>query len=209
MSILHIIILAAGSSSRMGDTIKQLLKLGDQTILQYTIEKAKQLQPNSINVVLGAYAEEIQLSVLDAQVNFIHNPNWKEGMGSSLSRAIRSITVVDNNQADGILVLLADQPLVIQDDDYLTGMIAQWRDNPELIHASHYAHKLGVPCIFPSRLIPELSELQGDTGARSILNDEEENVVSFPLGSLAKDIDTIEDYEEVMSIWKQRNNTLT
>lgn len=209
MSILHIIILAAGSSSRMGATIKQLLKLGDQTILQYTIEKAKQLQPNSINVVLGAYAEEIQLSVLDAQVNFIYNPNWKEGMGSSLSRAMRSIVTDNKMQVDGILVLIADQPLVMQDDDYLTGMIAQWRDNPQVIHASQYAHKLGVPCIFPSRLTPVLSELQGDTGARSILNDEEENVVSFPLGSLSKDIDTIEDYEEVMSIWKHRNNTLT
>lgn len=189
----------------MGDSIKQLLKLGDKTLLQYTIEKAQQLNDESIKVVLGAYAEEIQLATMDSQVDVVINSNWKEGMGSSLAKAIRTVENDKADAPDAVLVLLADQPLILQDDEYLRSLIAKWQTNPEKICASDYGSKLGVPCIFPNRYFAQLSQINGDAGARELLNDQRENIMSVPIGDLAKDIDTLEDYEQVLKLWREKS----
>lgn len=202
---MNIVILAAGSSSRMGDQIKQLLLLDGKPLLTHTIERAKKLESNRIVVVLGAYAEEIQLATMDSQVDFVINPNWKEGMGSSLAKAIRTVESDKADAPDAVLVLLADQPLIVQDDECLRSLIAKWQTNPDKICASDYGSKLGVPCIFPNRYFAQLSQINGDAGARELLNDQRENILSIPIGYLARDIDTLEDYEQVLKLWREKS----
>ncbi len=83
-SKIAILILAAGSSSRMGSP-KQLLKWKNSNLLGHTISKATQLKVDEIILVLGANSDKI-ISEIDAKnVKVLINPNWKLGLGSSIS----------------------------------------------------------------------------------------------------------------------------
>ena len=77
-----IIILAAGSSSRLGRP-KQLLKLNGKTLLQKSIATALQVSKN-VNVVLGANEKLIRPTISDFPIEIILNENWAEGMSSSI-----------------------------------------------------------------------------------------------------------------------------
>ena len=104
---LGILILAAGSSTRMGQP-KQLLPWKNSTLLGNTIETAKALTKN-ILVVLGAHAELIE-EKLPKDVNRIINIGWNSGMGSSIALGVQQLERALGPER--ILILLVDQPLI-------------------------------------------------------------------------------------------------
>ncbi|MEM7485075.1 MAG: nucleotidyltransferase family protein [Bacteroidota bacterium] len=187
-----VLLLAAGASSRMGDMIKQLLPWGKTTLLGHALEQAKQVTENTY-VVLGANADEIRSSIPEA--NLIVNRNWQSGMGSSISAGVKYI--LENEKGfDGLLILLADQPLV--DSPYLNLMKKKFRASQSKIVATAYENKLGVPAIFHRSILPELLELDKDFGAKQVINkyiDDTERV--FPNGKEI-DIDTPEKYSQLL-----------
>ena len=77
-----IIILAAGSSSRLGEP-KQLLELNGKTLLQKAIETSL-LVSESVTVVLGANKKIIQPTISNYSIQIAFNENWKKGMSSSI-----------------------------------------------------------------------------------------------------------------------------
>ena len=81
-----ILLLAAGSSSRMGRP-KQLLPWGKQTLIEHQIQTLLQTG-NPVNVVLGAHSESV-IPVIKNMGSFIFfNPDWEQGMGSSIAAGI-------------------------------------------------------------------------------------------------------------------------
>lgn len=185
----HIIILAAGESSRLGQA-KQLLKYNGDTLLNHTIACAKLCNPKSVLVVLGAESDIIQKSILSTACHVIYNDAWSSGMSSSI-RAGVSWIIRHHDDFAGIIITVADQP-------YLTGnlfshLIAKHQNQQQSIVASAYGNGVcGVPALFDKRIISKLSELQGDKGARALIhNSDDVGTVSFPKGNI--DIDTKED----------------
>lgn len=185
----HIVILAAGESSRLGQA-KQLLKYNGDTLLNHTIACAERCNPKSVLVVLGAESNIIQKSILSTACHVIHNDAWSSGMSSSIHAGVSWITRHHDDFA-GIIITVADQP-------YLTGnlfnnLITKHQYQHQSIVASAYGNGVhGVPALFDKRIISKLSELKGDKGARAlILNSDDVGTVSFPKGSI--DIDTKED----------------
>src|SRR2546423_1587659 len=77
------IILAAGMSRRMG-TRKQLLKVGETTLLGQVLENVRRSRADDIVVVLGHAADDIRQHLPTDGVTVVVNPNYQEGMGSSL-----------------------------------------------------------------------------------------------------------------------------
>ena len=86
-----IIILAAGASRRMPNTIKQLLPWNGSTFLGNTIKIAQESKGDTLLVVLGAYADKIREECNKLKVNFIVNPNWEDGLGSSIAFGVSHI----------------------------------------------------------------------------------------------------------------------
>jgi len=110
-----VLILAAGASTRMGQP-KQLLPWGKTTLLNHAINEAKKISEH-VFVVLGANKELIESS-LNSQVEIIRNPNWENGMGTSITYGI---SILDKNEEfDSVLIMLADQPLL--DSTYLNNL---------------------------------------------------------------------------------------
>jgi molybdenum cofactor cytidylyltransferase len=183
----YIIILAAGASTRLGEP-KQLLIWKGKSLLQHAIQTAGQVLSQPV-VVLGANAEQLQRVLEGANVQIVHNPLWQEGIASSIRCGISAIS--DN--ATGAIFMVCDQPYVSA--DLLKELISEHERTGKPIVASAYGDTVGIPAFFDKEMFSQLLDLQGDTGAKKIMLQHEDQVaaVPFPLGNI--DIDTIEEYE--------------
>jgi molybdenum cofactor cytidylyltransferase len=186
-----IIILAAGSSSRLG-TPKQNLIYKDETLLQRAIKAAQSTGCYPIIIVLGANFKAINPTIEDLPVSIVYNADWQEGMSSSIRFGISEL---QKNQAkiDSVILMLCDQPFV----------------NTELLHqlilsatkrsvvACAYNSGIGPPTFFDSYYFPELLLLKGNEGAKKLILKHEAHIttIPFPLGNI--DIDTLDDFEQL------------
>lgn len=182
-----ILILAAGSSSRMGKA-KQLLPVKNSTLLGIAVKNAHNSNAEQIYCVLGEHAEQIQESIKKYNINIIRNPNYKNGLSSSIVEGIKHLK---SESIDAILVMLADQPKV--DTTYLNILIDSFYKHPSKISASNYSGIYGVPAIFPKTYVEQLLKLKGDKGAKALLNSQKKQVISMTSDKLI-DIDTQEEY---------------
>ncbi|WP_149303072.1 nucleotidyltransferase family protein [Pareuzebyella sediminis] len=190
-----VLILAAGSSSRMGRP-KQLLPWKDTTLLGTILKKSKLSCPTEIVVVLGAYAERIKSEIEKDEYILLVNKNWESGLGGSLAFGITHI--LENRKGlDGVLVLLGDQPFV--DEDFIETMIKTFYENEKGIVATSYGKKVGVPALFSRDYFNELIGLEGDSGAKFLLQEYEDDIIPLTAGTVTLDIDTPQDYEQLKS----------
>ena len=189
------IILAAGSSSRMG-AIKQLLPWRNSTLTGHAIEQALNSEANEVYVVLGAHYEQVKKKIDDFKVTIIKNENWESGMGTSISVAVNYI-LSQNIPVDGLMITLSDQPLI--NSTHLNILIENFKKNKyNYITATQYGRKNGVPAIFPKIYFNDLSRLSQDFGARNILNSSSPVLcINFKKNHL--DLDTDQEYKEAYS----------
>ncbi len=193
---IYVVILAAGQSSRMG-SLKQLLPFKNSTFLQTTIDSALSSKAEKVYVVLGANYKMIKKEVSDEDVSIVQNLNWQEGLSSSIVSAINNIENSEEDP-DALLIMLADQPKV--DSNYINKLISLFKNNQDTIIASAYGEVNGVPAIFPKKYFGILSNLKGDKGAKKLLNERLEGVMSCTPKSaeILIDIDSPEDYHSLI-----------
>lgn len=188
-----VIILAAGSSSRLG-TPKQNLIYQGQTLLQRAIETALSSVCQPVIVVLGANENAIRPTIENMPVNIISNGDWQEGMASSIRLGIKEIQNMEPNTAS-VILMLCDQPFI--DFSILNVLVKTQTNNRIGIAACAYNGTIGAPVLFDTIYFEDLLMLKGQEGAKKLLLKYSDKVVSipFPLGSV--DIDTVEDYEKI------------
>lgn len=188
--MIGITILAAGSSSRMGKPKQNLVYDDDQTLLRLTCSQALAVSGNVL-VVLGANAEEIRPSIANLAIKILYNPDWQEGMSSSIRSAITYFNA-QSSKPDAVLFLLCDQPHV--NARLLANMVDAASGTAKGIIACGYNKTIGVPALFKPQYFLQLSALKGNEGARQILSRNKADIheIDFPLGSV--DIDTEEDF---------------
>jgi molybdenum cofactor cytidylyltransferase len=189
---LHAIVLAAGASSRFGSP-KQLVRFERQPLIQRVIAGATELAGAAVTVVLGAYAAEIAAMLPPGNAGIIVNREWQEGIASSIRAAVARLP----GACDGVLLLLADQPLV--GSHSLNRLAAAWRRQPRSIVASRYRAVTGVPAIFPRWCFSDLTALRGDQGARMLLRRYADHVVRLAHPEAEVDIDYPEDLLDLAS----------
>src|SRR5215475_8193274 len=85
------VVLAAGSSRRMG-TPKQLLRLGTKTLLDRVLETVRSSGVSEIVLMLGAAADDIKRSVAISDVTVVINPDYEQGMGTSLRKGVAALS---------------------------------------------------------------------------------------------------------------------
>ncbi|WP_339660373.1 nucleotidyltransferase family protein [uncultured Polaribacter sp.] len=191
MKNIAFLVLAAGKSSRM-KSIKQLEKINNKTLLDITLEKIKSICSDDIYCVLGANADIIKNEITSENIQFIENKNFESGLSSSI---ISGINYFNDKELkfDGVFILLADQPAI--ESAYLASLITLFQEHKDVIIASNYGKKLGVPAIFPERYFSELLVIKGDKGAKEFINQRKEEVMYPESTTNFFDIDTKEDLE--------------
>jgi len=188
------VIIAAGSSSRLGQP-KQLLVLNGEALLQRAIRNAHEAGASPVIVVLGAHREQIQSEVDFSKAGIVVNRGWEEGMASSIRAGVDELQKAPD--VPGVLLMLCDQPAVTA--EHLGRMISAFRQNPANAIASVYSGKRGIPAIFPREAFPDLLALRGDQGARGLLSAPSRTVTEIALDGGELDIDRPEDLARLQS----------
>jgi molybdenum cofactor cytidylyltransferase len=186
------VILAAGASKRMG-TPKQLLHFNGRSFLCHTTEVALASICKPVVVVLGRYAEKMRHEIDQQTVVIVENQEWYKGMGASISVGIKAI---NNTDIEAVVLLLCDQPFV--NSDVINKLVETYRTTHKPIIASEYVSTLGVPALFSRDLFLELMSLEGEGGAKQIIRKYSDSVFSLPFTDGAIDIDTPQDYEQLL-----------
>lgn len=180
------VVLAAGSASRFGAT-KQLARYHGEPLVRQAVRVAEQVCGRRSLLLTGCDWQDVSEACRPLQGFFVHNEEYRQGIGNSIACAVRAV----RQAADAILLLLADQPLIT--DAHLRSLLGTWAAAPDTIVASTYAATLGPPVVFPSRFFPELLNLRGDTGARSILQANGGDVRAIAFADANVDIDYPDD----------------
>jgi len=184
-----IILLAAGPSSRMGQSKQQLLIEG-KSLLVYSAEIAIKSDVGKVIVVLGS--EEIaHREILNKlKVEIISNSRWQTGMGSSLKAGLNHV-IKNNPKTDAVIVMVCDQPLL--NSDHIDSLIKKYTTTHALLVTSSYSNTTGVPALFNHKLFDEILNLNDDQGAKKVIQKHQAETVDFPDGNI--DLDTPEDYK--------------
>lgn len=181
----HILVLAAGASTRLGRA-KQTALVDGQPALQKVVTAA-QAAADHVIVVLGSQAAEIAPLLRRSSASVLINREWSEGLASSIRFGVSSLGV----GCEAALLLLGDQVAVSAAD--LRRLIAAWQPQADHVTAALYNGQPGVPAIFPRWCFSELLQLRGDVGANAILRGHGRRLVQVPMSSAAVDLDTPED----------------
>jgi molybdenum cofactor cytidylyltransferase len=195
-----IILLAAGSSSRLGRA-KQLIEFQGKTLIQKAIDEANKCQADCLVVVLGSNHELIQTGFESSSAPFIINPDWQQGMSSSMQAGLRFL--MEKEEIDQVLLMLCDQPFV--DASLLNQLITAKATFGKGIVAAAYSNTLGVPALFDRRYFEELLQLTGSEGAKKVIFNHQAEVHSLDFQLGAVDLDTEEDVSQFLIRYPQKN----
>ena len=182
-------VLAAGRGSRLGgDASKPLLEWRGRPLVAWALDAALASGLAPVVVVVGYRADEVRAALGDGDPVVVDNPEWEEGIASSLRTVLTSLEPVTDVEA--VCVGLADQPLV--------GAEAYRRvaaTDGELVIPT-YGGQPGNPVKLARSLWSEALELHGDVGARALARDRAVRIDCTGTGSAA-DVDTLEDLERL------------
>lgn len=187
------VVLAAGSSSRMGSP-KQTLQFRGESLLRRAALAALGAGCRPVIVVTGANAELTRRELDGLDVLEVLNTFWETGMASSIRAGVEGL-ISANPDADAAVLLLCDQPHVTA--DVISSLVAAHRANGRHIIASKYGGSFGVPALFSKTLFAELTRLEGAAGAKQVIkrHASEAHLLPFPCGEV--DVDTPDDFSRL------------
>jgi molybdenum cofactor cytidylyltransferase len=183
------LVLAAGRSTRMGAVNKMLAEIGGKPLVRIAAEQAVASHAQPVIVVTGHEREKVEAALKGLSVRFVHNPDYAEGLGTSLKAGIAAVP----GEADGVIVCLGDMPQV--DAALINRLIAAF--DPErgaLVVVPSIDGRRGNPVVWSRRFFHDLMAIQGDVGARHLIGNYAEAVVEVPVAGDAAltDVDTPE-----------------
>lgn len=179
-------------SRRMG-TPKQLLHLGDGTLLEQVLKNVRRSQADEIILVLGYAAETIQQQISLDGVRVVINPTYQDGMGTSLKTGLSAL----NSACAAALIVLADQPFV--QANTLDQLIEyHHRHRPQILIPMYKGFR-GNPLLLDRSVFPELMDLTGDIGCRAIFGSHLEGIHKLAVEDpgILLDIDSSVDFEKL------------
>ncbi len=189
------IVLAAGASTRMG-RIKQLLPVGDETLIERVLGQVLKAELDTVVLVLGHRWREVQgviaPLIIQPRLRVIENPQYRQGISSSIVAGISEV----ERTYDHAMIFLADMPCIRS--DVINRLLRRYLTSGMQIGAVKGKGRPAHPVIFSRELYPELQRLRGDVGARSLFHKYNRSVCLVePEGDYESlDIDTPEDYAE-------------
>jgi molybdenum cofactor cytidylyltransferase len=184
------VILAAGMSSRMGEA-KQLLRLGENTVLGQVLENVRSSLVYEVVLVLGHAAEKIKERISTENLTVVNNDSYQQGMGTSLRAGLAALSPA----VDAALIVLADQPFIRPQT--LDLLMDQYKRSSAQIVIPTYKGFRGNPVLLDRSVFPEVMALTGDIGCRAIFGNHLEGIVKQPVEDIGilLDLDSKDDFD--------------
>lgn len=192
VATVHILILAAGASSRMRGTDKLMQPVDGKPLLRHMAEVAL-ATGSPVAVTLPPEATARLAAVEGLPLCIVPVPDARDGMSRSLVRGVQALAGA--GPADGLMILPADMPGFTT--AALESLVSRFQADPtRILRGGTRDGQPGHPAIFPHDLWPALERVTGDEGGRSVLQQNTGRVRVIPLpGPMAVlDLDTPEDW---------------
>lgn len=175
-------ILAAGRSVRMGRP-KPLVELGGISLLERAIRAGQASSARSVTVVTGSSRQEVEEQAAAMEAGTTWNRAYRDGLSGSIAAAVRHAGL-HPDPASSLILAGCDQPFLTA--GLLNRLAAAACDDPDRAVACGYAGTVGVPALFPSGWWPELLDLYGDKGAKTVLQRHSRRLVQvdWPQGGI-------------------------
>jgi molybdenum cofactor cytidylyltransferase len=181
------VILAAGLARRMGRQ-KLLLEVAGKTVVRWSVEAVRP-HVDDLVVVTGADDAGIRTALEGLSPRFAVNPRPQAGQGSSIAVGMAAL----RPGTSAVLIALGDQPRL--PDGVIAALLRARDETGRAIVAPVYRGVQGTPVLFTAEVFGELAALDGDAGARSIVQVRPERVARVPIDApMPLDVDTPEDY---------------
>ncbi len=201
------VVLAAGRSSRMGEA-KQLVPVAGVPMVVRAVQLALQSAATTVTVITGAHATAVAdllqplLQAESMRLTLLHNNAWATGQASSVRTAVTALAATN----DALLFLPVDQPFVPV--TLVQQLIDVWGAGAPLAAPAIDGAPRGAPAIFDRTLFAELLALEGDVGARPLLQRHREQLATVPAqATWLRDIDTPADLAAVASTLVPRRSS--
>jgi molybdenum cofactor cytidylyltransferase len=181
-----IVVLAAGKASRMGgEKHKLLAEFDGEPLVRRSVAAAVSGGGDQVVVVMGHRSDEIAAALAGLDVKMVFNPDFASGMASSIRTGVEAL-----RELDGVAICLADMPGVTSAD--FGKLVDTFREEgADAIVRAVSSGKRGNPVIVPKTLFPALVRLEGDVGARHIIEKCGLPVIDVEIGDAAHlDVDT-------------------
>jgi xanthine dehydrogenase accessory factor len=186
------LVLAAGESRRLGQP-KLLLPLGPSSVIERVVDACLGSAAERVIVVLGAEADRVRARLGPRPVTFAFNPDFREGMSASIRQGLAAA----GPEAEAVLVVLGDQPLLTA--PLIDRLITAYRRTGRGLVFPVVRGTRGHPVLIDGRYREAMLALRGDVGCRAILEAHPEDGWPVPVDDEAPltDVDTRDDYERV------------
>ncbi len=193
------LVLAAGAAERFGGGKLLEMLPNHKMLIQQVVDTVCDQAFNSVVLVLGCDSERISEGLKYSPVQMVLNPEWKEGISTSLKTGIRALPP----DCNACMVFLGDQP-------FITG---------ELIRALRETYlETNKPIVYPvvngfhanpvlldQVTFSAIEKLQGDVGARALFNQFDVQEVTWQHEQQFWDVDTPDDFLRIQSEIEKRN----
>ncbi|HEV7437202.1 MAG TPA: molybdopterin-binding/glycosyltransferase family 2 protein [Pseudorhizobium sp.] len=183
------LLLAAGQARRMGEggQHKLLAEFDGVPLVRRSAETLIASQGMPVVVVTGHRKDDVESALRGLDLCLVFNPNYRDGISTSIVRAL-SLPLLSS--CDGVLVMLADMPGVqVEHVDKLIAAFEEAKGHA-IVRACHHG-KRGNPVILPKSTFPQALKLEGDVGARFIVETSGLPLVDVDIGEAAHlDVDT-------------------
>ena len=186
--IVDAVLLCAGRGQRMGGSNKLLARFDGQPLVRRVADALAHSKVRRTAAVVGHQAELVADALEGADVRIVRNPAYASGLASSLKAGISTL----GNDASGALIALGDMPGVTAAavDRLVDAFVSA--GGTSIVRATH-AGKRGNPVILPRTLFEAVARLEGDTGARHLVETSQLPVIDIEIGEAASlDVDTPE-----------------
>ena len=178
------VVLAAGASRRMSQANKLTIPVDGTPMVARVVDALQESGIDEVVVVTGHAPEEIQAALGDREVELVHNPDYEEGMGSSVRTGVSAVA----DDVDGVLIALGDMPWV--GTDVIGRLLDAFSPDGDLsIYIPMFGRKRGNPVLWGSRHFPELRQLTGDVGGKALFHRHAEAICYVDVESAAVNID--------------------
>jgi CTP:molybdopterin cytidylyltransferase MocA len=196
------VVLAAGSSSRMGGAQKLVLEFDGRPLVRHSIEAASE---GGCHQVVVVYASDDVKNAVDGAADLVYNPDARSGMSTSLRTGLKAL----RSDMEAALIVLGDQPLV--GSRAVAALLRSWRregSRPAVAMAGSGDKQTWTPPVVLAReLWTEIDALEGDAGARQLLDGHPELLDVVPAAGRPDDIDTPDDYAKIVRLFPRRKPT--
>ena len=195
------LILAAGESRRMGKQNKLLLPIGGEALLVKLVSSVCASDVGQVIVVIGHEAEKIRRELNEFPLNFVYNPNFSEGMTTSIKYGVK----VASHECDGLLICLGDMPFINTSEinKLIHAYVKNRTKGKDLIVVPVFKRQHGNPVLFSIEFRNDILEHKKESGCKEVIMKNSDSVMEIEMDDekMLLDVDTMEDYQSVSDLF--------